>query len=561
MKTTLLHIAQSAQRFGSSILAAALLAVSVPGAAKAQAPDFSAAARATRPTLVVLIHGGTARPEASPMPFEPSGADKRPGTTGYSRFYFDFPFVSRLLGNSSQLFTLPGGAVGGLTQSTWKVRFENNNIAHQFAFAQNPQPLQGRFGGNAVGLVRSNGSQALGLQAKEVLDEIRALYDRFQTFSGRRPYVVLVGHSKGGLIARYLMSIPNGTVAGYTLTPADRAFLIFLRDQTKFCVTIGSPHTGSPLADYADDFRSQTVASLENLVNGVWNAARAAASVVRINLPAAAPINVRAGARDLLGSEHDLGHLTTQFWNTMNNGPLHPSRMVRSNNAGRVPFYLYGGRSPGDVFYSLQRFDGQGGPAAEVVLNRNHPEHVGVMMTTALIGLDYSLHNVVNGDWGRIRSLGAGKNLDMVRRAFPIWGLPANRMSNPGERLFLIGKEGTPTYFLRNQADRETDSDGMVSMDSALAIGLFTGPTIIESLQAQGLPVASTLAEPWERNVNTAPAGQPFQGGAWYRRYTGAWNFQNHSTLVKRPELGVELNQLLLRAGPFARPTGDVSAW
>lgn len=561
MKTTLIQIAQSTQRLGTGILALALLAVSAPEKVSAQGPDFSPVARASRPTLVVLIHGGTARPQASPMPFEPKGADKRPGTTGYSRFYFDFPFVSRLLGNNSALFTLPGGAAGSLTEATWKTRFENNNIAHQFAFAQNPLPLQGRFAGNAAALVRSNGSQALGLQAKEVLDEIRALYDRFQTYAGRRPYVVLVGHSKGGLIARYLMSIPDGQVAGRTLTPADRAFLVFLRDQTKFCVTLGSPHTGSPLADYADDFRRSNVAVLEGLVNGVWNTARAAAALVRINLPVTPPVNVRAGVTDLLGSEADLGNLTSQFWNTMNNGPLHPSRMVRSNNGGRVPFYLYGGRAPGDAFYTTARFDGLGGPSASVVTNPDHPQHVGVMMTGALIGLDYGLHNVVNGDWGRIRTLGAGKNLDLVRRAYPIWNLFGNRMSTPGERMPLIGKEGNPTYFLRNQADFETDSDGMVSIDSALAIGLFSGPTVIENLQRLGAPVPATLAEPWERNVNTAPNGQPFQGGSWYRRFSGAWNFQNHSTLTKRSELGVELNQVLRRAGPFASTVGDMSVW
>jgi hypothetical protein len=561
MKTTLISIARILEGLKPGLLALALLALYLPGKAKAQAgPDFSTTARATRPTLVVLIHGGTARPEASPMPFEPKGTDKRPGTTGYSRFYFDFPFVSRLLGNNTELFTLPGGAAGSLTETTWKVRFENNNIAHQFAFAQNPAPLQGRFSGNAVGLVRSNGSQALGRQAKEVLDEIRTLYNRFQTYSGRRPYVVLVGHSKGGLIARYLMSIPEGTVAGQTLNGADRAFLAFLRDQTKYCVTLGSPHTGSPLADYATDFRSSSVTALENLVNGVWNTTRAAAAFMRINLSTTPPINVSAGVRDLLGSEADLGNLTSQFWNTMNNGPLHPSRMTRSNG-GRIPFYLYGGRAPGDVFFTTARFDGLGGPSAQIMNDSNHPQHVGVMMTNALMGLDYGLHNVVNGDWGRIRTLGTGKNLDLVRRAYPIWGLPRNRMSNPGERLFLIGKEGAPIYFLRNQADRETDSDGMVSIDSALAIGLFSGPTVIENLQARSIPIPATLAEPWERNVNTAANGQAFQGGSWYRRYSGAWNFQNHSTLTKRPELGVELNQVLRIAGPHARTTGTVSVW
>lgn len=522
--------------------------------------DFSPAARASRPTLVVFIHGGTSRPGAEPQPFEPRGALKRPGTLGYSRFYFDFPFVSRTLGASTALFTMTGGAGSRLTAAGWKDSLLANIRANQFAFPTDPAPLRGRFTGTAGALVRLNGSIAIGLMAKQALDEIRVLRTEFEAYAGREAYIVLVGHSKGGLVTRYLLSVPTGNVAGHDLSAADETFLRSLRDDVKFGITIGSPHTGSPLADYGDDFR-RGIQSTQTMVNAVWSATRAAASVVRVNLSANPPFNLETAAQMYIGSEDDLGHLTTEFWNTMNNGPLHPRLMVRSD-ASRIPLYLYGGRAAGDVFYGTQRFDIGGGPSADALANENNPTHVGTLMTMGLIGLDYALHNVVDGDWGHIRTAGASnKNLDIVRRAYPVFGLPRNRMSNPGERMFLIGKEGMPTYYLRNQADRETDSDGMVSIDSALGIGLFTGPVTIEAFQAINIPIPQVMMEPWERNQSTAASGQAFVGGAWYRMYSGAWNFQNHSTLTKRAELGVELRRVLMGAGPKASRTGNLSVW
>jgi len=522
--------------------------------------DFSGAAKLSRPTLVILIHGGTARPEADPMPWEPIGRDKRPGTIGYSRFYFDFPFVARLLGATTSVFTMQGGNQSRLTSTTWKTTLIDGNRANQFAFPRDPAPFRGRYAGLAVALVRSNGSQSIGGQSKEVLDEIRNLVASFQSFAGRVPYVVLVGHSKGGLVSRYLMSIPDGSSAGHNLSAADRTFLRSLRDKTKYCITIGSPHTGSPLADYATDFRTSAITAMQNVVNAVWTASRAAAGLVRITLPATPPVNVNSGVTQLIGDPADLGNLTTEFWAAMNNGDLHPSRMVRSDGS-MIPFYLYGGRTPGDAFYSLARFDGAGGPSAQIVADANHPEHVGVMMTTSLMGLDYMLHNLAEGDWGRILTVGSNKNLDIVRRSYPIWGLPRSRMSNPGERLFPFGKEGAPIYFLRNTGDRETDSDGLVGIDSAMGIGLFTGPVTIEAMQALRIALPQGILEPWDHTLNVAPSGQPFKGGAWYRRYSGTWNFQNHSTLTKRAELGTEINRVLRAAGPYARTTGTLSVW
>jgi hypothetical protein len=525
-------------------------------------PNFSPAERASRPTLVVLIHGGTSAPSNGIPLVEPLDANKRPGTVGYSRFYFDFPFVQGILGAGNQLFTMNGTA---LNATTWRTSALDNSTANQFAFRSNPLQASSTASTTtpAVALVRLNGSKGIGEMARQALGEIRTLVETFERHTSRRPFVILAGHSKGGLVIRYLMSNPEsrpGGVAGVNLTAEERAAIVRLRNQTRCCITIASPHTGSPLPDHAVELREGAAGGIQDLVQTAWGAMRLAASIVGINLPAASPINITQDVIKLMGNPDDLGHLTTQFWTTINNGDLHPARMVRSDNS-LIPFFLYGGRTPGAEFFTTASFTGAGGPAPATLLPSHQQSHVN-HMTNSIIGLDYALHNVVGGDWGRIRTAGAAnKNLDIVRRAWPVYGLPL-RMSNPGERIPLIGLEGTRIYYLRGQSDRETDSDGMVSMDSAMGVGLFSGPITIENMQLRGFPVAASMMEPWERNVMNPIAGQLPSLGSWYRMYSGAWNFQNHATIVKRRELGVELNRLLISAGPLASATsGTISIW
>lgn len=530
----------------------------------AAAPTFSPAERSSRPTLFVLISGGTSAPGNGIPLVEPLDTNKRPGTIGYSRFYFDFPFVQGILGATSSLYTMGGTS---LNSTSWKTTALENTVGNQFAFRNNPltTTAAARATTPAVGLVRLNGSTSIGEMARNALREIRTLVDTFERYTGRRPFVILAGHSKGGLVTRYIMSNAEsrpGGVAGVNLTADERAAIVRLRNQTRCCVTIASPHTGSPLPDHAIELREGAAAGIQNLVQTAWSALRIAALSRGINLPVASPINVTSNVIGIMGNPDDLGHLTTQFWNTMNNdvNALHPARMVRSDGS-RIPFFLYGGRTPGAGFYATASFTGAGGPAPAALLPGHDQFHIN-HMTNALIGLDYALHNAVGGDWGRIRTAGAAsKNLDIVRRAWPVYGLPL-RMSNPGERLPIIGLEGAPTYFLQGASDNETDSDGMVSMDSAMGVGLFTGPITIENMQLRAIPVPATMMEPWERNVMTPVAGQPTALGSWYRMYSGAWNMQNHSTIIKRRELGNELNRLLISAGPLASATsGTISIW
>ncbi len=584
MKTQIHRLRRQANRLvGTSLLAFALLS----GAASGQiggvkvvttplltqeninainnassAPTFSPAERSSRPTLFVLISGGTSAPGNGIPLVEPLDTNKRPGTVGYSRFYFDFPFVQGILGATGSLFTLGGTS---LNSTTWRTSALDSSTASQFAFRNNPLTATAatRATTPAVALVRMDGSKGIGEMARQALGEIRTLVDTFERHTGRRPFVILAGHSKGGLVTRYLMSSPEfrpGGVAGVNFTADERAAITRLRNQTRCCITISSPHTGSPLPDHAIELRESAAAEIQSRVQRVWNATRLAASLVGINLPAASPINITSGVIGIMGNPDDLGHLTTQFWNTMNNGDLHPSRMVRSDGT-RIPFFLYGGRTPGADFFAAASFNGSGGPSAASLLPNHSQFHIN-HMTNALMGLDYALHNATSGDWGRIRTAGAAsKNLDIVRRAWAVYGIPL-RMSNPGERLPFIGLEGAPIHFLRGASDNETDSDGMVSIDSAMGVGLFSGPVTIETMQRFNMPVPATMMEPWERNVVSPAAGQPNALGSWYRMYSGAWNFQNHATIIKRRELGVELNRLLISAGPLASATsGTISIW
>ncbi len=496
-----------------------------------------------RPTLVVLVHGRTARPADEQTPVDPVA---RPGTLGYSRFYFDFPFVSAVLGNSNaDLFTKGGLPLQNLS---WKAgAVSDSNLDNCFAFADRP-PARGVFRGTAVGLVRHDGSVGVGLQARAVLAKINDLYQSFRDYCGADPQIIIIAHSKGGLVSRYLLSVPSGFVAGVDLTSTEETTARHLRDRTKFLITLGTPHNGSPIAHNVTAIR-EGVETIQGPIDTIWGIIRTAASVGGISLPQSSPLQISTVLRDLAGSPDDLGHLTSSFCRDMNVGPLHPSRMARSD-ATLIPVYTYGGRSPADVFYATPNHSGTSGftnSTPEIVKNTVH----------GLVALDYALHNAIQSDWGTLTSVGAGKSLDLTRRTFSVlevrgtgpFGLVptlVKTFSAPGAAYQVpftdIGLEGLPIFYQRNQGDGETDSDGMVAISSALGINLGTG-----------------TREFFDHTQNIAPAGQARRPGSWYRMYSGAWNFLNHSTETKSATMGVELRRVIVSAGPKPSFTGVLS--
>jgi hypothetical protein len=490
---------------------------------------FQPPLRSVRPTLVVLIHGSTSNPDRGQEPsmFE---AGHRPGTLAYSRFYFNFPFASAVLGvpTTGTLYTRQGAP---LTRLLWaNSAVDSNNPDNLFAFASNPGMLSSlsRRSTTALGFVNYNGALRVGIQARTVLQQIDRLYREYATWAGADPYLILVGHSKGGLVARYLMSVPTGTVAGADLTAAEENACRFLRDQTKFIVTLGTPHNGSPLADEVM-LINQELAAMEAPINALWTMIRSNASAAGISLPIAAPINANL-IRDNIGHPSDMVDLSSNMANVFNTGELQPTRMVRSNGV-RVPMYCYGGRSPGDQFLASPRHDAGGQPPLNTTAG---------LSAHGLCALDWALHNIADRDWGTRTTVGAGKSLDLVRRTFSVTQLTpritppffnvVRRFSAPFEvfEVPLFGNqfEGMPIYYMRGTGDGETDSDGMVAISSALAIGLST-----------------TSLEPYDRT----------QGGQIYRMYGTAaspWAFSNHRTLSNASPMGNEVRRLVLNAGP-----------
>ena len=494
-----------------------------------------------RPTLVVLIHGGTSDPNGSDSPniFEDGHA---PNTLAYSRFYFDFPFASAALGvpTFGSLFTTSGVR---LTKSNWSTAaVSETDVNNFFAVASQLPSAAARRTITGIGFVHANGASRLGDHSRQVLGQIMTLYSSFATWTGGDPYIVLVGHSKGGMVARYLMSAPTGRVANVDLSPDEETNCRFLRDKCKYIVTLGTPHDGSPLAEAGLDILhklNDTGAAFQNF----WNATRTTLRTVGVNMPATPPLNLD-GVRAIIGSEAELTDLTSDATVGFNTGELKPTQMKRSDGSP-IPMYCYAGRSPGDRFFATPRHDGSGGPS---LAELNTTEGKAAM---GLCTLDWALHNIAERDWGTLTTLGTGKSLDLVRRTYSITeihpqALPpffniTKRFSNPFEAFEIpftdFAFEGMPIYFQRNSHDSETDSDGMVPASSALAVTLSV--------------------------IGTEPYDHTQQGGQIYRMYgTGAspWAFCNHRTLSNSKPMGDEVHRLLISAGPKVS-TGSMSTF
>jgi len=365
-----------------------------------------------------------------------------------------------------------------------------------------------------------------------VLGQIKTLYTNFVAWTGSDPYIVLVGHSKGGMVARYLMSAPTGNVGNVNLTDDQEADCKFLRDKCKYIVTLGTPHDGSPLAEAGVDILHK-LDDTQAAFQGFWTATRNTLATVGVTLPRTPPLNLN-GVKAIIGSEAELADLTSAATVGFNTGELKPTQMKRSDGSP-IPMYCYAGRSPGDRFFATPRHDGGGGPSLAELTTTEGKSAMG------LCTLDWALHNVGERDWGTMTSVGPGKSLDLVRRTYSITeikpqALPpffkvVKRFSNPFEAFEIpltdFAFEGMPIYFQRNAHDSETDNDGMVPASSALAVTLSVVGT-----------------EPYD---HTQPGGQIYR---MYGTASSPWAFCNHRTLSNTKPMGDEVRRLLISAGP-----------
>jgi hypothetical protein len=317
-----------------------------------------------RPTLVVLLHGMTPNRELDPDV----------GTHAYARRYWGFAFVRALLdGHAPRLVDgeplaadtwtadVPGAdapdgdavAYGLFLPSTDADDAAAPRDAAAPSSAAEERPLR------AVFVPVRDGSRGLGEQVVAAAAQIDAGLERYRAWlasatdaavagddaaddlGDREPQVVLIGHSFGGLIARYLLTNPPVDGGPFGTDAATQARADRLRDRTLYLITLGTPHEGSAAAD-----RAELMAATQELFR---------AEMVRPNAFARRWLTplLDEGASFLRLEDPVTEHLRTDVWATLNDPQdgLLAAHRARRGDGSAVPVLALAARSPGGRFF------------------------------------------------------------------------------------------------------------------------------------------------------------------------------------------------------------------
>jgi hypothetical protein len=529
-----------------------------------------------KPTVIVLVHGATRTPQ-------PGGIT---GTLRGARSYWGYSFVAGLLGEPT-LQTLGGKT---LSAESWQPETLSDELLHEHI-------LQGETETNRyVMLTYRDGSAFLGSQTANAVAQIYTLYQYLSSTLGEEPQLVLLTHSMGGLVGRYLLSNPETTHPAFALSEETRQRADFLRERTLYLVTLSAPHTGSLAADNALTIEKATALS-EKILEQF--------GLSREEDPQ------RLAMGFLRAYQDSTQHLRTETLARLNapGGLLEPHHARRPDQS-LVPVYALSGRSPAGGFFDNPNVDLE----AELTLLNTQSHRLGLndkLLSDSLnmIVSDYMMSNFpgLSQGWGDVPA--TLPYLDKVRRytpfkrdvtleagnvvpfeGFPTYYLnhswqglrnkpvsPANievwleylfperstamddiLLANPDLsvatlRETYVGIRGSYTTKTGSVADGVIDSDGVVSLDSGL--GLFLGTEDSEYFGHENI---------WQTS-----SGQ--ERGSWYRifdeRYerdsTGAfpWEWGNHSFVQYSPEVASWLEtHILSQAGPYVG-SKNVSEW
>lgn len=352
------------------------------------------------PTIVVLLHGATAR-----TPIDDIRADGLPGTRKHARHYWTYPFVAALLGadpglraRPRSLVTLEGTDITGnlfltegLTlpgQGTDQIPASRDCTFGDMMTAENYTPGQATPPQLTLLLGHRDAKESLVEQAMYAVDQVHACVSLFEQTFRRKPKLVFVAHSWGGLITRFILSSPtrNSLAAiGRPLTLrfpvandrydvgdlSTRVQMDYLRDLTYYAVSLATPHEGVRFADRVDETLRAvgvlrgSVAAADEAQERLLNDWRNLVSLV-INLPyrdavRAEPVVAALAwfeqfAQGFLATNRVLAESHTGLWQALNTGPLHPRQAVRTDQSPIVgaknrliPLYVLGARNPGST--------------------------------------------------------------------------------------------------------------------------------------------------------------------------------------------------------------------
>jgi len=596
-----------------------------------------------RPKLVVLVHGQTDKKE---------GPTSAIGTLAWGRARWGYTFAAEILGGGP-LSTLPSANVKAetLNAATWPeggmyepiiglktlstVGVDGTRPEHHFIVKPDPPempapgrrstPTQHRYN-QMLFISHRDASVSVHEQAKVLVDQ---LFENYEAVfgGGEEPQIILVAHSMGGLVSRYLLSNPFS----HLTEPRWHFRANFIRNRTVCLVTLATPHQGSPLADHFTNIAQQIDRLPDDqlvIAPGVWSPPQ------------------RNKVKQFLKS------VLSKFWDPVmfdirvsamaktNAGSLHPALAARQDGT-LVPIYAAGGRSPA---LDLLNDPGMNLEALNRKFQQLDEEHRIEAFALTMLTEFFARSG---GNWGR--TLREGQNLDWIERVSlneiterhikdakdkfkdPFMTAVANSLGgvqkamtrqltnfSPVTPMYLDKKwslqwgscpvpfeyavcgnyrspsplpskiEDFPGWIARviqtlalnalqmgecavnwskwerkhtvdipclgwstagftgRPSDGESDTDGMVSIESALGARLL-GP--------------GTEYEYFDHRRPYQALGKSFRAGSWYRFPDGPWNMDNHGSILTNANIGKWIrNTIVLQAGPIPGP-GAVSTY
>jgi hypothetical protein len=202
-----------------------------------------------------------------------------------------------------------------------------------------------------VFVVTRDGSRGLGEQVAVTAAQIEAGIARYRQVLASAdpeapeadpdPQLVLVAHSFGGLVGRYLLTNPPLDEGPFGTDAATRARADAIRDRTLYLVTLATPHEGSAAAD-----RAVLLAAVDDLLRDELG--RPDAFTRRWLTPL-----LDEGATLLRLEDPVTEHLRTDVWAALNDPEdgLLAAHRARRNDGSPVPVYALAARTPGGQFF------------------------------------------------------------------------------------------------------------------------------------------------------------------------------------------------------------------
>jgi hypothetical protein len=592
-----------------------------------------------RPKLIILLHGATNTPNNPSSPKDQNG-NPIIGTIKHPRYYWGFNFVNSLLGHSGYLYTFSNVR---LNISNWPEGAYSTPLPRVYRLPTVAVPPEPRIKYTRVRkgprqptreymqyikhhyistssarrdlslmLTHRDGSRSLSEQADKALEQIFEYYNI--VFGGtNEPQIILVAHSMGGLVSRYILSNP------YKSRSKNWIRANFIRNRTICLLTMATPHEGSPLAD-----KLQQIANLvESKPPWVMNVMRP------IGLEELG-YNPRKLVIQVFGAEDpSIQDLKIQRLLQLNRSLMAPVKAAR-NDGTLIPIYAISGRDPSAgrlnrphlpqisfgndlrnkidtaglvlIDQAFKVLDSRGWKPPQsgsldwiqrlslnqlIATNKQEVNRIlnkfenkclklivnrlgGIIKTSGLRSFDFNFPVYLDRKWmvsvvwknvafkhwecGNFRFPWEDmKNFDLARVVqFLIKNMGYNLDQLAGcatdpNKWRLKNTIRIPTIGLAQgsarPSDNETDNDGMVGVNSGLAVKL-------------GQNNVNYFDHTRQWPVGTNPNGTPRPGyGSWYRFYTGPWDKDNHGTILRNASVAQWIHQNIVRtAGPIAGP-------